>query len=628
MKKAKFISVALAMILIVSSLFMSGCGESVKEMSTDVYYGTYTTDVTILKPFYLPDTTGKKIIANCIDGLIETDNYGKYVPSLAESWSHNEDYSVWTFNLRQGAKWVDYTGKEVAEVTAQDFVDGLRYVADPQNTKADISLVKTIVSGLSEYIDGLKACDEADSGREQMEASFDSTVGVKALSKYVVEYTLTKSVSYFESFLVTEIFLPNYKQFSDEKGIAFGTSNESILYCGAYYLKKWQRNKEFILEKNPLYYDIDKISVNTIILQKVTDPAVTIEMFKRGELTGTSLSGDQVAHYINDELWGKYITLKEKSSVNYWFFNNFESKNSEWNSFINNEDFRKAIYHALDRVILAELYNPYGAEQMLINTICPSEVCFDENGKDYTDYLADIKSLGADTYNPTLALEYFNKALAALTDGNGNISGAKAENVKMGNIASFETDGKLPVQFVYVHGASTDEVQMAQLIKANFEEIFGKENVEVILAQYSNDKFTTVISPGYYDFCYDNYSFKYGDPMAQLSRLMTGAEVNDGKYSLAEFDELVTLADSKTVMSERYALFAQAEALLIEGGYIIPWESGGGTYGMSREIPFTAPRGGFGLSRFKYKGVQLQSLPVTAEQYEQLEQEFLQNLNK
>ncbi len=49
---------------------------------------------------------------------------------------------------------------------------------------------------------------------------------------------------------------------------------------------------------------------------------------------------------------------------------------------------------------------------------------------------------------------------------------------------------------------------------------------------------------------------------------------------------------------------------------------------MTREVPFTAPRGGFGLSRFKYKGMQLSEEPISAEQYDQLEQEFYAELNR
>ena len=628
----KFATRAGALLLAAALLLpcLTGCGSGKSDGSE--FLGTYSTDVTTLVPFYLPDTTGKKVISNVIDGLIENDRFGTFAPSLAESWTHNEDYSVWTFTLREGAKWYDHTGKEVADLTAQDFVDGMRFVADHKKTKSDMSIIKNVIAGLGEYYDMLVdfddpnlAADKKPQGpREALEAKFDDMVGVKALDERTVEYTLTAPVPYFESFLVTEIFLPNNKAFSDECGNKFGTAPDKLLYCGAYVLEDWQRNKEFVLTKNPGYYDADKVSVDRIILQKITDSAATVEMFKRGELTGTSLTGDQVDHYMDDPEWGKYVTLRDKSTVNFWFFTNFESPNSEFNAFVRNENFRKALFHGLDRATIAELYNPYSAEDMLINTICPSEVCYDENGMDYTDYpaLKPFKDKGAATYDPALAKDFFSKAVAEVTDGTGAIKNAQAGEVKMGRTFSFQVDGRLPLQMVYIHGASSDEVAMAQLIKMNLENVFGPENIQVILSQFTGDKYNDVIAPGNFDLGYDNYSFKYADPLSQLDRLTTDGAVNDGHYVLPEFDKLVREADEKLVASERYELFSQAEAMLLEGCYLIPWESGGGTYGMSREIPFTAPRGGFGLSRFKYKGMQLAENPVSAEEYAQYEADF------
>lgn len=617
------------------SLLLLAAGCSGAKVSTTEYLGTYMTDVTTLVPFYIPDTTGKKVISNVIDGLIETDRYGSYVASLAKEWSHNEDYTEWTFKLRDNVYWYDDKGKQAAQVTAQDFVDGLRFVADHKNTKSDMSIVKTVIKGLEEYYNALVdfddpnlTADEKPQGtREELLAKFDSTVGVEAVDDLTVRYTLTQPVPYFESFLVTELFLPNHKEFSDKCGNKFGTSPSNLLYCGAYILDKWQRNKEFVLVKNDNYYDADKVTVKRIILRKVSDTS-TVEMFKRGELTSTSLEGDQVEHYMKDGKWGQYVTLKDKSSVNFWFFMNFKSENSEFNAFVQNEDFRKALYYGLDRVTIAKLYNPYGAEDMLINTVSPDEVFIDENGKDYTDYdaLKPVKDLGAATYDPAKAKEYFDKAVKAVTDGSGSIKGAKAGEVKFGKQLTFSVDGKLPLQLVYMHGADSDEVSQAQLIKLNLEEVFGKDNVEVVLSQYTGEKYNDVIAPGYFDFCYDSYSIKYADPLAQLERLKTGGSVNDGRYSIPEFDELVTEAAGKLKASERYELFSRAEALLINGAYILPWESGGGVYGMSRELPFTAPRGGFGLSRFKYKGIVLQQEPVSAEQYKQLEEQFNKEL--
>ncbi len=611
---------------------LAGCAGG--EASTTEYLGTYDTEVTSLVPYYLPDTSGKKVIANTIDGLIETDSTGKYVPALAESWTHNDDYTVWTFTLRQGANWYDSEGEVVREVVAQDFVDGMRFVADHANTKSDISIVRNEIEGLADYYWNLVDFDDPEvtekpaDTREEIEASFDETVGVKALDTYTVEYTLTQPTPYFESYLLTELFLPNNKEFSDSLGEKFGTTEDNLLYCGAYYLNKWQRNKEFVMIKNEEYYDADKITVDTIILQSVGD-ASTVEMFKRGELTSTSIDGSQVEFYMNDEEWGEYVNLADKSSVNYWFSINFVSPNSEFDVFSDNLDFRKALYHALDRETFAELFNPYGAEEMLINTVTPNEVCLDENGKDYTEYepLKSIKDEGSATYDPTLAKEYFDKAVLALTDGNGNITGATATEVDFGRQNPITTDAKLPLQIVYVHETETDDVALAQLVKLNIEEVFGKENVEVVLSPITGEKYNDVIAPGYYDLSYDSFSFKFADPVSQLERLVTDGAVNDGKYSDATFDALVEEASSLLTPSERYAKFAEAEAHLIENVYVIPWESGGGVYEMSRAVPFTAPRGGFGIVRFKYKGIELQAEPVSQIQYEEAYNALMEEIN-
>ena len=80
------------------------------------YRQLYSSEVETMN--YLTTTTFEnlRIPANVVDTLIEYDSYGVVQPSLAEKWESNEDSSEWTFHIRQGVKWVDKTGAEVAEV--------------------------------------------------------------------------------------------------------------------------------------------------------------------------------------------------------------------------------------------------------------------------------------------------------------------------------------------------------------------------------------------------------------------------------------------------------------------------------------------------------------------------------
>lgn len=95
-------------------------------------------------------------------------------PALAESWSSNDDMSVWTFKLRQGQYWVDSTGaKTEYEITAQSFVDAMRYVADPMTSASNFSTIRSVITGLEDYYYDLIDIDEGvvtDVAREDVVA--------------------------------------------------------------------------------------------------------------------------------------------------------------------------------------------------------------------------------------------------------------------------------------------------------------------------------------------------------------------------------------------------------------------------------------------------------------------------
>ena len=97
-----------------------------------VYTSLYSSEVSTLNYLTSSTTWDYTPGANVVDTLIEYNNIGEIIPGLAETWEVSEDQLTWTFHLRQGQKWYDYTGAEVGEVTANDFVAAAKYVLTPE----------------------------------------------------------------------------------------------------------------------------------------------------------------------------------------------------------------------------------------------------------------------------------------------------------------------------------------------------------------------------------------------------------------------------------------------------------------------------------------------------------------
>ena len=200
-----------------------------------VYRTLYTGEITTLNYLYTSTTNEFALAANVIDTLVEYDQYGNIQPSLAESWDVSEDGTVYTFHLRDGITWVDHNGEYYADVKAQDFVSAAQYVLNAQNASSTASIMYGLIAGAEEYYLGTSTPEE---GEDPYPVTEWDTVGVKALDDKTLEYTLKNPTPYFLSSLTYVCFMPVNGDFLAAQGENFGvaTSNDSILYCGAYIL--------------------------------------------------------------------------------------------------------------------------------------------------------------------------------------------------------------------------------------------------------------------------------------------------------------------------------------------------------------------------------------------------------
>ena len=213
-------------------------------------------------------------------------------------------------------------------------------------------------------------------------------------------------------------------------------------------------------------------------------------------------------------------------------------------------------------------------------------------------------------------------AIAELCNEDGTIKGVTAGEVDYLPVIKTEVDGKLPVTLVYVGTDDEDEIKMAQLFEAMIEDSIGKDYIDVVLAFDTSDDFYgtvggSVDGPFNYDIYWDSLSTGYADPSGILTRITTEGVENVGAYNVPEYDALIEKALNAETFDERLEYFAQAEAYLLNGAYMIPVISSLRGYHMSYEIPFTAPRCLYGSVRFK--GLEVSTKPITLDKYKELE---------
>ena len=179
--------------LLLAVMVLAGCTpaappepEKKTRESGDVY-GIYSGEITTINYLVTSTTAEFSVAANTVDCLVEYDNLGIVRPALATEWSISDDGTVWTFKIREGVKWYNYKGEEYAEVTAQDWVDALKYSFNPDNASKTANIAYSVIKNGEAYFKG-----EIDDFEQ---------VGVKAIDKYTLEYTLNHPVPYFLSML-------------------------------------------------------------------------------------------------------------------------------------------------------------------------------------------------------------------------------------------------------------------------------------------------------------------------------------------------------------------------------------------------------------------------------------------
>ncbi|RSI69586.1 Oligopeptide-binding protein AmiA precursor [Streptococcus oralis] len=615
-----------------AALLLTACGQSEKKADAPKTFSyVYAMDPSSLDYSVTSKSSTSDVIANVVDGLLENDKYGNLIPSLAEDWSVSKDGLTYTYKLRKGVKWYTSDGEEYAEVKAKDFVTGLKHAADGKSD--GLSLIQDSIKGLAEYVSG--------------ESNDFSTVGVKAVDDYTVEYTLNKPESFWNSKVTTATMLPVNEEFLNSKGSDYGAPTPSgILYNGPYFLKSLTSKSVIEYEKNPNYWDKDNVKIDNIKLTFYdgSDQESLIRSFTQGAYTTARLFPTSSNFESTKQEYGDKIVYSPQEATSYYLTVNVnrqsynktaktdEAQKTSTKEALLNKNFRQALNFALDRhSYTAQLNGEEGANKIIRNSLVPhdyvqvGEKTFGELAQaelvSYGDQWKDVALTdGKDTiYSP-------EKAKAAF---------AKAKEELQAKGVTFPIHLDIPVEQTDVIA-----VQQTNSLKQSIESSLGTENVIVDVLQMTDNEKMSITSQAKvpsqkdYDLNGTGWGPDYQDPATYLNILdakkgsaLKHLGIKRGQDSevmaqvgLDEYKKLLDDAAAETSdLNKRYEKYAKAQAWVSDSSLLIPVASSGGSPTVSRTVPFTKAYSQVGIKGdpFVFKGLELQNDVVTAKEYEE-----------
>ncbi|BCQ35297.1 MULTISPECIES: oligopeptide ABC transporter substrate-binding protein OppA [Erwinia] len=214
-----------------------------------------------LDPHKIEGVPESNVNRDLLEGLVISDPQGHPIPGVAESWD-NKDGKVWTFHLRNNAKW-----SNGEPVTAQDFVYSWQRLSDPKTASPYASYLQYgHLENIDDIITGKKSPD---------------TLGVKAIDAHTLEVTLSEPVPYFYKLLIHPSMSPVNKAAVDKFGDKW-TQPANWVGNGAFKLSEWVVNERIVLVRNTDYWDNAETKLDKVTFLPISSEVTDVNRYRSG----------------------------------------------------------------------------------------------------------------------------------------------------------------------------------------------------------------------------------------------------------------------------------------------------------------------------------------------------------
>ncbi len=526
-----------------------------------------------------------------VDGLCETDNMGRLTPGIAKEWGTNDGGLTWTFNLREGVKWVDWQGNEMADCGSEDFATGLEWVLNyHKNQAANASMPMELIKGATEYYEYTKNLSEEEAfALTSGEGSkFMEMVGIETPDATTVIYHCTTNKPYFDTLAPYCALFPLDQGAVDAIGgpkAYAAADNTGIWYNGPYTCTEYIHANSTLFEKNPMYWDTESYRFDSVRFMYVDSADTMYTLYQNGEIDYVGLTEANLNtiyndpnHEFNDNL---VPTIRRKYSYQFHF--NYDKHNEDgtldmnWNKAIANLNFRKALWTGMNFEDYNKRTNAIDPLSLENNYYTMEGLVYTSEGKDYTALVNDYLGLPAKTGERYVRLD-----------------DAKRDEYKAAAMEELAAEGvTFPVKMTYyIQGSNQTSLDSANVLADTFKNSNLSDMVELEIKTYVSSSTQEVRNPRLHSVMLNGWGADYGDPMNYLAQEIKDydnawyataySNINDVEVAAwsedlhaayDEFTKLVWEADAIVDdLDARYDAFAKAEAYMLENVLVMPYQ--------------------------------------------------------
>ncbi len=556
------------------------------EIKDLVIYKSPSGELSTFNILYAQNGSDFSQLTNLMDPLLEINNHNQVVPCIAEEYGTDDNGLTWTFKIREGVKWVDMNGNEMADLTAQDFLTAMEWTFNFHKNSGVLGAnLTSILDGASEYYEYTKSLstEEAYSLTAGEGSAFRDTVKIETPDDYTLIFHCLNNIPYFDDLAVNMYPLSQY--LVDALGGPDGVqamNNENMWYNGCYTMTSYVQGNEKTLTKNPAYWDKDCKLFDTVTIKIVDSTDTAYQLYQSGEIDQVSLYESTIQTILDDpnhEYHDSMIPLQPTRSYSIRFnFDKYKedgTPDTNWNTAAANKAFRLSIYYGLD------LTNYYSRLNPLDPLSCENEyytmkgLAYTSDGTDYTELVRQELGL------PELNGEQIVR-----------LDAEKAEQYKQQAIEELTALGvTFPVEMdLYITANNQTVMDHARVLQQVYSDCFGDDYIKLNIKSYVSNLISEVLTPKLHSFYEDSWVPDYGDPKTFLDQEVMGSDsafysniltnINSVEESEATKDLLETYRTFTEMVDQasqiyddndkRLQAFAEAEAYMIENALVIP----------------------------------------------------------